>query len=663
MRLQSLTNKKIPPPLILLFMALVIFGMGVPHAAHAQNVITDPIGFAISVAGYIAEGAAYVVQRILIILLFIEGFIIDNLFIFNIVLNPMNMPAVIGAWKILRDIANSLFLLILLYLAIQTIWGLGDNKKILVRLIIMAFLINFSLAITGAVFGFANALAKPFNDKMGFDVAGFIIDKTKLNTVMNVPSDPKKIEKPATCLLGELTNSTIPIKCPEKSFGTDTMNVLSGAGSAIANKALNNDQMKNAMGMWIANVFLILTILTFGGVGGFLVVRIAMMAFLGVLSPAAFFLYATPWGESLFIRWRKNLIGWAFIAPTFYFLFYVSLLVLDAMTKSPLTQNSDKIPFFANVFAMIPLVVFLVFLGATLKVCKNLGGEVADTAIKMGKMAGGLALTAAAGIATGGASLALGGVARVAGTTAPALLDKLESRPILRTLAKPITMPISARYQKKNDKIDAIKEKYAGRSSNSLLGEMKSVQLPSRRLAISEILQGRDDGSYDKMSKGTQDTLANYATRSGRTEHLKARLDLANKKNVPDASDDYEAKKKVTNKMTPKEKSKISKYALEDHDTKKAILETATLADIKEIIRTNAEMTQTLFFEFFEQNQTMLRGIMKQETLNYIDSTMRIQARGTRPAPAAPAAGAPATPATPPVTPPVTPPATPGTTP
>lgn len=626
MRLPSLTNKKIPLFLALLFIALVVFGMGVPHAAQAQGLLFSPI----DAFGWLARILAYIVQRILIVVLFIESFIIDNLFTFNIVLNPMNMPAVIGAWKVLRDIANSLFLLILLYLAINTIWGFKDDKKYLVRLIIMAFLINFSLAITGAVFGFANALAKPFNDKMGFDVAGFIIDKTKLNTVMNVPINPKEVKPPTTCLLGTLTNSTIPIKCPEQSFGTTAMNVLSGAGAAF-----DNENLRYAMGAWISNIFLILTILTFGGVGGFLIVRIAMMAFLGVLSPAAFFLYATPWGEDLYKRWQRNLIGWAFIAPTFYFLFYVSLLVLNAMTKSSLTQNSNEIPFFANVFAMIPLVVFLVFLGATLSTCKKLAGEVAGAAINMGKMVGGMALTAAAGVATGGASLVGGFAARGLGDKVMGATNWVAERPIAGRLASPITRRISGYYQKRNENIEEMKGDYKNIPTRQLTQRLKTTLSTDKKIAMAEVLHGRGQEDYDKLDDTTQRKLNTYKRQLGRADY--ARLDLVTKDDVPGARDEQDARRKILNKMTPDEKRKISNNALQDDETKKIILETSTKADMEAIVKYNADMTRELIYGFFAQHEVMMRGIMKQETLNYIYGSMMIQT--ARPAPGA-AAGA-----------------------
>lgn len=623
MRFPSLTHKKISPFLALLLIALVIFGMGMPHAAQA-NIIVNVTELAINVAAYVAQAAAFVVQRILILLLFIESFIIDNLFIFNIVLNPTNMPAVVGAWKVLRDIANSLFLIILLYLAIQIIWGLdnGSSKKLLVRLIIVAFLINFSLAITGALFGFGNALAKPFKDKMGYDVGAYIVRTTKLNTVMNVPANPQKIPAQTKCILSTLTDSDIPVTCPEKTNGVKAMEMIAGAGGAVG-QAILTDPMRNAVGMWIANIFLILIILAFGGVGGFLVVRIVMMAFLGVLSPAAFFLYAVPGCEGLYKRWQKNVIGWAFIAPTFYFLFYVSLLVLGKMTESPIIQSSATIPFAANLFAMMPLVIFVVFLGATLSTCKKLGGEMADAAINMGKMAAGVALTAAAGVATGGLGLAAGAAARAGGGVAARTMTKLAEKPYLGKLTSPLTSPIRSYYQNRNQEITKMKGDYQNLSTRDLVGKFKTTLSSDKRVAMAETLHQR--GDFDKLDEGMQKKVIGHSSQFGRTELLTARPDLATQKNVFGATSDDDAKKKVLNKMTSEQKSKMSQNAYAGDDMKKLFLETANTEDIKAMVKRNAEITRDIIYQYFDNNNIALRNTLKPETFTYLNANMRIQ--------------------------------------
>ena len=55
-------------------------------------------------------------------------------------------PFISDAWSVVRDLSNLFFILILLFVAIQTILGMGDEaKKTIARIIVMALLINFSM--------------------------------------------------------------------------------------------------------------------------------------------------------------------------------------------------------------------------------------------------------------------------------------------------------------------------------------------------------------------------------------------------------------------------------------------------------------------------------------------------------------------------------------
>src|SRR3989338_3115796 len=72
------------------------------------------------------------------------------------------------AWRITRDLSNIFFILILLYIAIKIILGLAghDGKKMIIWVIIMALLINFSMFATKIVIDSYNVLALIFYNKM-----------------------------------------------------------------------------------------------------------------------------------------------------------------------------------------------------------------------------------------------------------------------------------------------------------------------------------------------------------------------------------------------------------------------------------------------------------------------------------------------------------------
>ncbi|MDD5050578.1 MAG: hypothetical protein PHV93_02440 [Candidatus Pacebacteria bacterium] len=67
------------------------------------------------------------------------------------------------AWTVARDIANAFFIFILLYLSIATILDLGvETKRQVIRVILMALLINFSLFFTNIMIDASNILATAF---------------------------------------------------------------------------------------------------------------------------------------------------------------------------------------------------------------------------------------------------------------------------------------------------------------------------------------------------------------------------------------------------------------------------------------------------------------------------------------------------------------------
>src|SRR3989344_2456867 len=97
-----------------------------------------------------------------------------------------------NAWAVVRDFSNIFFILVLLYVAIQTILGLGhETKKIIVKVVIMALLINFSMFFKKIVIDSSNILALVFYNKLDVDKD---ID-TGTERAEKRPKDPSRPEK------------------------------------------------------------------------------------------------------------------------------------------------------------------------------------------------------------------------------------------------------------------------------------------------------------------------------------------------------------------------------------------------------------------------------------------------------------------------------------
>ena len=70
-------------------------------------------------------------------------------------------------WGLIRNLSNIIFIFLLLYIGIKTVLGLGDWKKQVLNIIIVALLINFSLFFTKIVIDASNLLALQFYNNIG----------------------------------------------------------------------------------------------------------------------------------------------------------------------------------------------------------------------------------------------------------------------------------------------------------------------------------------------------------------------------------------------------------------------------------------------------------------------------------------------------------------
>lgn len=465
-----LPNKKI------IIIAAILLSAGIlltaVHFVWAQAPPVAPTGGrALSAAGKLSAfgfdvtstvlavlGVLTILQSVLTQLLALVSFFLDNLFKFNTVLLPNAMPVVYSGWTAMRDITNALFILILLWIAFTIIFNIENlgGKKLLARLIIIAILINFSLTMVSFVFGFANALAKPFQKAINTsDVAGLIVGKTNLHNITSQLNDTERTTLESYGINQEELDRTY-IRPQEGMSSVDQQKFLpfavgpeearaqagGAAGAAIAGCGIASlllpifpglscaggaiiGAVAKAVGSWalavgvtaiswkmilnlaVSNLFLILTIFALTAAGILLLGRIIAMVFVAVLAPTAFLAYTIPgkYGQKYWDMWLDSLLKWSFVAPAFYFLFWVSLLVLDKMQSTiPVTNQ-----FSGNTLYIFTLIVFLGFLFASITIAKKMGITVADSFIKWGQKAGWKAL--------GAAGVGIGAMAKRAATT------------------------------------------------------------------------------------------------------------------------------------------------------------------------------------------------------------------------------------------------------
>lgn len=203
------------------------------------------------------------------------------------------IPSIDKAWTILRDLSNMLFIFLLLYAAIQMILGIGkDVRKLIVNMVIVALLINFSLLFTKIIIDAANLLALTFYKAI-------------------VPAA-------GTCSL---------LKCGISVSVTDLLGIASlykAAGEVIGISTIITVGVLGSVVLLIAGFIFFAAALLF-------IIRYVVLIIVLVLSPIAFVAHIFPTLNEYKKQWWDALLGQAFFAPIFMILMWISIYILQGM--------------------------------------------------------------------------------------------------------------------------------------------------------------------------------------------------------------------------------------------------------------------------------------------------------------------------------------------
>jgi len=274
-----------------------------------------------------AKGLAYIAFAILSLVgLFfgLSGLILDFAFQYTVIEMSQNIAGVTSiniAWTALRDISNLFFIFVLLYIAIATILRLGNvnTKQLLVRLVIVALLINFSLFLTKVVIDASNVLAINFYNRATAEC---------------------QIEEGEVAIHGEIS------KCFAHYLGVTSL-YNSSETSKIDALAKDDNAFQKIFALGIGgSLLLTIGIFVFLAAAVLFVVRYAVLIILMILSPLAFLGFILPKTATQSGKWWRSLLGQAIFAPVYLIMTYVVLLMISDDKFLGLGENSD----FASTF-------------------------------------------------------------------------------------------------------------------------------------------------------------------------------------------------------------------------------------------------------------------------------------------------------------------------
>lgn len=280
-------------------------------------------------------------------------------------------------WAAVRDIANIFFIIALLYISIKIILGMGghDSKKIIVMVILMALLINFSLFFTKVIIDSTNILAKVFYNN--------IESKDSVTGGAAVGNEGEK----------SISVGLVSDYNPQKII------------------AFNEYENNRGRFIFITLILIGITLYTayiFFTVALLFASRVAMLWISMIFAPIAFASYTLPFEIPGFghKEWWKNLLENAFLAPIFVFLLYLIVMFAGMLSEIVKYQapsgSSGENMIRAIMTVLVPFIILAILLMKAKEMAVKFAGEMGKTISGAAAALGGIAL---GGAALGGAAL------------------------------------------------------------------------------------------------------------------------------------------------------------------------------------------------------------------------------------------------------------------
>ena len=302
--------------------------------------------------------------------------------IVDIANNYSRITTINEAWSVIRDLANMSFIFVLLYAAIKTILGTGsDTKNLIVKIIVVAILINFSLFFTKVVIDASNVLAIAFYDAI---VPGAFDDIGVINLVTQTGISHAFMQNLNLQSLYEVGENG-------NRIGPASIVTLGIMGS----------------------IMLLIAAFIFFAVALMFIIRYVILILVLILSPLAFIAFVLPQLEKYKAQWIDALVGQAFFAPIYFMLTWVTLHVLGGITSAFGATDNPRAALSGIAFIdsaitgtneafglLINFIVVIVFLVASLILAKELANKVPGGVNK---------LTGWATATAGGATLGMAG--------------------------------------------------------------------------------------------------------------------------------------------------------------------------------------------------------------------------------------------------------------
>lgn len=327
----------------------------------------------------------------------ISGKIFDFAFGYSVQDTSYRSTFVVEGWGIVRDFCNMFFIFILLYIAIGTILNLHSvkTKEMIINVVIIGLLINFSLFATHVIIDASNILARVFYNSESIKI-------TEKNPDGSVKvADSGEFIKMSEAIVSKVNPQELVLKAgtvgniPDKGgMGEET-----GAGEiSLATLVLV---------ILLASIVNIVGTIVFISVALIFVGRVIGLWLAMILVPFTFLTYAIPSLQDLdMVGWKKwwpETVKMAFLAPVFIFFMYLIIKFLNLKLDLINTAGKSSMDFIVAI--LLPFAFIMILMWKAKGIAVKMSGTIGEMASKAGAAIGGVGLA----VATGGAAMAMRG--------------------------------------------------------------------------------------------------------------------------------------------------------------------------------------------------------------------------------------------------------------
>ena len=331
-------------------------------------------------------------------ILIISAYVFDILLLIAISSEFLRLDIINDLWTSIKDVANLGFILALVWISFSLILGTGMNnvRKLLVRVILVALLMNFSLFVARVIIDAGNLTAATFynsieapeikNSRAG--VIDYLLPKSAENALDNSRKS-------------SISGAVVGAVNPARILGEENFRIMveEQTGGPLS---LDFMLAFSMMGVALISILMAKELI----VGGFFFLsRIVWLMLLMVVSPLAFVAWFMPGGEKHFKAWFSTIIERSFCLIPYLFALWMVLLVNQAARgdHTAFTASGDQ----TNIYLIVVLQFAIMYMVMKIarqksqKMCEG-GMGLGNTALKAANFGTGALM----GAVTGGAGLA-----------------------------------------------------------------------------------------------------------------------------------------------------------------------------------------------------------------------------------------------------------------